>query len=288
MHRLRFALVTLALLCVTSSLRAESPRYKLLARDVTLDHTVIALKVPERDHGAWLQIVIVDTAGEVGAYGFVARGGEHIYDLRWSQDWKGRARLVATTLLSAEGLLRRPTTSDEIDAFFEPEPFLPASVNVLRGHHLFGASWELVLLLIGAATAGGVYRATRRVGPALLIGFCLAWAVMDARTMFDHASVVRRHETRGTDPQVFALADAVAFADRASPAIGSGSWTADATLDTLSLTKHYLVGYAFADRRYVPNEPGAPQSDYVVTCDPKQGTVIVSHGALHLIQRTAR
>ncbi|QJW93886.1 hypothetical protein [Frigoriglobus tundricola] len=289
MRWLRVAGAVLGLVSIAeTSVGADTVSTKVLANNVVLEDVVVVLDVPEGLDGTPFGIFFVDSKGDMVVYPALARIGQHVYDLRHRPDWRGRARIVGTTLVGANGRVRQPTTEDEIDSFLEPEPLIPSTVNVLQGHHLFGMTWEWALLLLFVPAAVFFYSRTHRVEMSLLLGFCLAWAVMDARSIADHASAVRWHEAHRDDLRVTSLGDGLTFADRAAPTIGDGSWTADASLDAQPLARNYLVGYAFADRRYRPNDPGNSGADFLVTCDPTQGEVVVSHGGLYLVRRTVR
>jgi hypothetical protein len=268
---------------------------KILGRDVILDRVVIVLDVKTLPRDRTLRIFVVDPAGEVHQfYRPLERTGEHAYDFRSEPGWRGKALYVGTPLLEARGSVREPVAEDEFDAFLDPEPLLPATANLHRGHHLFGAQWEWTLLLVFLTIACAIYawlgstgrRIPARGTVALLIGFGVAWVAMDLRLAIDRWTVVYGREAHGED--LMGLQEAIEFGAAAGPLIGSGTWTADQSLDRDGLSRNYLIGYAFADRRFLTDVPGGAKADFVVTRDRVPGEVIYTQGGLYLIQRTSR
>src|SRR5207245_1693955 len=105
---------------------------------------------------------------------------------------------------------------------------------------------DLLLLLVLAAAALVLSIVTRcRPALALLGGFVLAWAALDARTIADHVAVVHSVESNGGNLPI--LSEAKVFADRAAVWLRSASWALDPSLETNPLVAHYFA-YAFAER----------------------------------------
>jgi hypothetical protein len=256
---------------VLCTLGADDEKLHPLAADVVLDGKVVIATVQPGAVES-LQIAWESPRGQ-SVFTQPMRVGRHAYDPRSHADWRGRAWTVSSNVKDAELVL--PSFADEIDIFLAPEPWLPSTVNVLGGHRIFDWSWDLVLLALAGLGAVASYAAARRrIGAALLAGFLLAWALLDVRTMYDHAALVR---TGGTLP---GLSEAKAFADRAAPAIGASSWALDAATTADVLAAHYF-GYAFADQPR--REPG--EAAYQVTLTPAAGDVVVTSGPYALVRR---
>lgn len=284
MLRFRIALILLALIGLATGLVQANPTpIKVLARDVDLDDVVLVAKVTDCKQSPVISVVIVDKSKKSTVCFFPAREGEHAYDLRGKV--QGRVLLVGTPDQNLEATLRQPTAEEELDVFLAPQPLEPGTVNSLAEHKLMGVPWERFLLLLFAGVAIIVYFLTQRIPLAVFLGFCAAWVVMDLRTVWDHAAIVRSREEH--PDSLLGLENAIAFMQEAAPVIGEGSWTADETLSQRDVARNYVIGYGFADRRYVPLHSDTP-ADFLVTSDPGRGEVVVSRKPLYLVRRHAR
>jgi len=196
-----------------------------IATDFSADGKVLELDVPTNLDGERFPVVIVNDGSETSITLFVARVGRHSYEVRHLPDWHGTLKYVGIIdVAGIEGRVKEPTLADSIDMFLEPERVTPSTINLLVQHRVFGWSWTVCLLLILAACSIFL-RVVRKKPPitALALGFIVAWALMDLRIVFDHASIVYREETlhRGMRP----LTEVKEFADRASPVIDGKVWT---------------------------------------------------------------
>jgi|GEM_PF-6656832 len=282
----RVAMILLALVSLAATVQAKPTPVKVLARDVAIDDVVLVAKVPDLKQSPIISIVIIDQSKNSRRCTFIAREGEHAYDVRDHGKLHGRVLLVGTPDQSLEASLRQPTAEDELDMFLTPQPMVPATVNLLTEHTLLGVPWDRFLLLLFAAAATIIYFLTQRIPLALFLGFCAAWAIMDLRTMWDHAAIVQTQEEH--PDCLIGLNNAVTFVQEAAPIIGEGSWTVDETLSRRDVTRNYIVGYGFADRRYLPLQSDDPPVDFVITSDPSGGEVMVSRPPLYLVRRHAR
>jgi hypothetical protein len=196
-----------------------------IATDFSADGKVLELDVPSNLDGERFPVVIVNEGSETSIILFVARVGRHAYEMRHLPDWHGTVKYVGIIDVDGiDGRVKEPTLADSIDMFLEPERVTPSTINLLVQHRVFGWSWTLCLLLILAAST--IFFGVARKKPpitALVLGFIVAWALMDLRIVFDHASIVYREETlhRGMRP----LTEVKQFSDRASPVIDGKTWT---------------------------------------------------------------
>jgi hypothetical protein len=195
-----------------------------IATNFPADGKVLELDVPANLDGERFPVVIVNDRSETSIILLVARAGRHCYEMRHLPDWRRMVNYVGIIdVAGIEGHVKEPTLADSIDMFLEPERVTPSTINLLVQHRVFGWSWTICLLLILVASSifFGVAKKKTPV-TALALGFIVAWAVMDLRIVFDHASIVYQEETlhRGMRP----LTQVKQFADRASPVIGNKIW----------------------------------------------------------------
>src|SRR5207248_2284912 len=90
---------------------------------------------------------------------------------------------------------------DEIDMFLEPERITASTVNAITGHTLFGVRWQIVLLIIFVVSAFCVVAVKKQqLAIALVWGFAISWACMDARSIYDDATIVLKgHRPTGVE-----------------------------------------------------------------------------------------
>ena len=196
-----------------------------IATNFSADGKVLELDVPPALDGERFPVVIENDHSETSITLYVARVGRHSYEMRHLPDWHGTVKYVGIIdVAGIEGRVKEPTLADNVDMFLEPERITPSTINLLLQHHVFGWSWTMCLLLILAASSI-FFGLVRRKPPitALVLGFLVAWSLMELRIVFDHASIVYREETlhRGMRP----LTEVKQFADRASPVIDGMMWT---------------------------------------------------------------
>src|SRR5687768_1368502 len=112
------SLVT-ATLCLPMAASAQNVTAYLLANNFSAQDTVIELDVPADTDGTSFRIFWNTENGQHSRVAF-ARAGTHSYEMRHQPQWRGHIRMVAITL-RVPGRLKKPTLSDEIDLFLEPE-----------------------------------------------------------------------------------------------------------------------------------------------------------------------
>jgi hypothetical protein len=261
---------------------AHAQELKPLATDFLADDKVIELDVPLPADGMRFLIVWLTPEGEYKRTSRVARAGTHAYEMRHLPEWEGQLRAVAISLQEIPGRLKTPGFFDEIDMFLEPERITPSAVNLALGHSLFGYRWNTVLLLILAlSAAGAAVLGKTPFTVSLVMGFVLAWGVMDLRSIYDHAVVVYKMEKH--QQGMIPLKEVGVFADQASAVIGRGSW-GHAPLDPVIAS--FLI-YRLAEQEYVG---GGSQRvpDYWITPDPTEGQVLLEHANYYLVKRRIR
>jgi hypothetical protein len=254
------AFFILLILCLAHPNPGFAETRYAIATDFSADGKVLELDVPANLDGDRFPVVIVNDRSETSIILFVARVGRHSYEMRHLPDWHGAVKFVGIIdVAGIQGRVKEPTIADSIDMFLEPERVTPSTINLLVQHRVFGWSWTMCLLLILAASTI-FFRVVRKKPPitALAFGFIVAWALMDLRIMFDHASIVYREETlhRGMRP----LTEVKQFADRASPVIDGNTWTWG--IQPSGGPEKYL-DYSFAEHSYAVAGSGRVPSLWV-------------------------
>ena len=113
---------------------------------------------------------------------------------------------------------------------------------------------------------------------AVVLGFLVAWAGMDLRIVFDHATIIYKEETlhHGMPP----LVDAKVFADEAAPIIDGKTWT----IGSIEVVTN-LLKYRLAEHPYAPAESAAAADALWITQDPAGGEVLLQHDKYYLVKR---
>jgi hypothetical protein len=204
-----------------------------------------------------------------------ARGGRHCYEMRNRTFWEGRVTSVLISVPGVPGRVKEPTFPDEADMFMETEHIVPATVNLVRGHPVFGRSANDCLLALLAVSAFCFARFRKMpVQLAIVSGFLVAWGLSALITVYDHVAIVRTMERRGGG--MFPLADVAVFADRASEMIGRASWGDD--LDSLY---EDCLHYRLAEQQYVPVTSGKTPA-FWITRNPGQDPIVWKYGDYYL------
>lgn len=275
---LRVGIATIALCLATAAYAQDVRVSNVLGRHFPAQGRVIELELPDEMDGVWFIIGWIRADGQQVGMRQVGRGGRRCYDLRRNPDWQGQIQAVAISLTGVRGRVKEPAFLDEIDMFREPEWITPSVVNVLTGHALFSRSWEVILLLV-SGLAALFFRWKKRPGAlCAVLGFGVAWGLMDLRNMYDHGAVLCKAEKhRLAMPP---LTEAKVFADRASEAIGGATWSPG----TLRGVSGNFIKYRLAEQPCVP--PGAgPSARYVVTQTPEEGAILLQHMNYYLIRK---
>ena len=253
-----------------------------LSSDFLAQGKVIELTIPPSLDGNSFLVAWGSTAPPYTKM-FRARAGTHSYEMRDDPRWQGHIAVMGTTLRSlASGGIKSPAFSDEIDMFLAPERIGLGTVNFMLGHTLLGWTWNtcLLVILILSALCFAVFRKSSP-GLSLVLGFFVAWAMMDLRTIYDHFMIVSKTDV--AHQGMYGVTDLKVFTDRASDLIGGSTWSRE-LLDPISDT---FVRYSFAEHRYVPAE-AQESPDFLVTRDPKQGQVVWEYGGYYLIKEGQR
>jgi hypothetical protein len=275
---LRVGIATIAL-CLTAKASAQDVRVSnVLGKHFPAQGRVIELDLPEEMDGAWFIVGWIKADGQQVGMRRVGRGGRHCYDMRQNPDWQGQVQAVAISLTGVRGRVKEPALLDEIDMFREPEWITPSAVNVLTGHALFSWSWEVILLLVSGLVAVFFRWKKKPMALCAVLGFGVAWGLMDLRHAYDRGVVLCKAEKyRLAMPP---LTEAKVFADRASEVIGGETWSPG----TLRGVSGNFIKYRLAEQPCAP--PGAgPPARYLVTQTPEGGAVLLQHANYFLIRK---
>lgn len=272
------AVFAIAIACFPVPATAQNLTAYALATNVSLDGVVIELDVPPNLDGVSFLIVWTTADGQL-TVDTRARAGRHSYEMRQYPRWRGSAQAVAITLPDTPGRLKKPTLSDEIDMFLEPERMAPGTVNFLAGHTLFGWSWDTFLLLTVPIAVLVFARSKKRpIILSVVFGFLVSWTLMDLRNVYDHVAVAYKMEKY--DLGMFPLEGLKQFSDRASEMIGPSTW-GSGQVD--GIFGSYLQ-YRLAEHRYVPQGVAGPP-DFWITRDPNEGQVLWQFANYYLVKK---
>jgi hypothetical protein len=269
MKVLFFVLLTTVRWPVT--VEAQGIKAYAIATNFSAQNKVLELTVPPELDGE--RFVIVWNSGtDQSLLWRVARAGTHSYEMRHLPKWNGSIDAVATTL-QVTGRVKDPGFSDEIDMFLEPERITASTVNGLMGHTLLGMRWEIVLLIIFVASALCISALKKKhLAVALVFGFVVSWALMDARSIYDDAVIISKgHRATGIEM----------FSDRAAEIIGSGTWASE----PLDAGMGSFLRYRLAETPYVP-EGTAKHPDFWITTNPNEGRILVQFANYYLLKKT--
>ena len=272
------ALIIFVLCFAPSAFAQDFRATNVLGRRFPAGHNVIELDVPDELDGRRFFIVWVTEGGQQAGVWHVARSGRHCYEVRHRPEWKGQVQAVAITLDGVAGRVRAPTFRDEIDMFLEPERITPGTVNALIGHTLFTWRWEVIVLLIAPGGALLLFLRKKRMAPALVWGFLIAWGVMDLRAVYDHAATVFEAESHHLDAPP--LTRARVFADRAGEMIGTATWSHEPLVGVVNS----YVRYRLAEHPLVAVD-ASPPSTFLITQQPKEGQVVYQYANYCLVRR---
>jgi hypothetical protein len=278
MSRVLFVVLAAAALFLPATAHAQDVSATPLAINFSGRGNVLELDFPE--NAPDLPFFIVWNSADGSQYNAMARarGGRHCYELRNRADWVGNVQAVGITVPNVPGRIKKPTFSDEIDMFFEPEPIAPTTVNFLLGHRLFTWPLNAFLLLILFLSALFFAKLKRMPAvPSLALSFLVSWVVMDLRTVYDHAVTVNKMETY--KPGLFPLTGLNVFADRASGMIGRETWGHD--LEGIFGT---FVTYRLAEHRFMPAGSSKPPA-FWITRNPADGQVVWQYANYFLLKK---
>ena len=138
---------------------------------------------------------------------------------------------------------------------------------------LLGASWETALLVIFFASAVCMVAMKKeRLAVALVLGFVVSSALMDARSTYDDAIIMLKGQ-RATGVEM--------FSDRAAEIIGRETW-GSVPLDPDMAS---FVRYRLADTPYVP-ESSKQRPEFWITTNRNDGKVLLEYANYYLVKRT--
>jgi hypothetical protein len=268
-------LITALLLTMTAwppAAEAQGIKAYGIATNFTADNKVLELTVPPESDGERF-VVVWNSGTDQSLTWQVARAGTHAYEMRHVPKWKGPVDVVATTL-QITGRVKEPQFSDEIDMFLAPERITAATVNGLMGHTFWGIHWEVVLLIILVISAFCIAAfKKKRLAVALVLGFVISAAVMDARATYDDAVIISKGR---------AATGVEMFSDRAAEIIHKGTWGSappDAGLGS-------FLRYRLAEIPFVPEGSGK-QPDFWITTNPNEGQVVLQFANYYLLKKTS-
>lgn len=263
--------------------RAQDSVY-FLGRGFDASKNVVQLDFPDQMDGVGVVLVWRTAKGQFTKK-IDARAGLHAYEMRDVPGWDGHVELLAISAPGVDGQARVPNLSDEIDMTFAPQPVREETVNLLEGHTLFAWSWNAWLLVVVVLVALGIFaiRKTPLV-PSLLLGFLVAWGVMDLRAVYDHWMIASRTEQYVVGHGgIFPLGATRVFAEFASRIIGPATWS-DASI---GLVNGSYLRYRLAEHPYVPPASGRIP-DLLITPTPKGDPVVFQYGGYFLVKPTRR
>jgi hypothetical protein len=240
----------------------DTQRVYAVATDFSAEGKVLELNLPVEMDGSLFIIAFQNASGAQRVFAAAARAGSHCYELRQFPEWQGTIKYIAINVAGIQGQVKEPALPDNIDIFLEPQRISPPTVNVLMPHTIFAWSWTAFLFFtfIVATVVFAVFK--KRVVLAAVIGFVVAWALMDLRAIVDDATIIYKKEKydRGMPP----LTPIKTFSDQAANSIGNSTW-GHGRIDPLSRSflRYRLAEHPFA----APPQPAA----LWVTQNPAEG-----------------
>jgi len=261
----------------SSAIAQDSPY--IIATNFSATGKVLELDMPLEVDGMRISIAVENSQSQGSINLVVARAGKHCYETRHIPEWHGIMKYVAMTpLRGAVGRLKEPTFADNVDMFLEPERITPATSNLLIQHRIFARSWTMCLFVIFFVSA--IFFRVFLKKPtmsALVLGFLVAWVLLDLRIMFDHAIIFYSEERfhKGMPP----LTDIKLFSDRAAGIIGRSTW-GHGSLDGYEK----FLEYRLAEHPYAISGSDR-QPVFWVTQDPAEGSIIIQHGKYYLVKK---
>jgi hypothetical protein len=266
----------LCLLTADLPIASAADNALVIAANFAPEGKVLELDVPPEVDG--MRFVIAVENGQSRSINLVvAREGRHCYEVRHLDQWHGTVKYVAITPLpGVTGRIKEPTVADNIDMFLEPERITPSTVNLLIPHRIFAWSWTTCLLLVCLLSAGLFASKKKQLIPGLVVGFLVAWGLMDLRIMFDHAMIVYHDERfhRGMEP----LTTMKVFAEKASTIIERQTWSHG------PFEGEKFLEYCLAEHPYAASRSAASPA-FRITDDSAEGPVLLHHDKYYLVRK---
>ena len=253
----------------------------ILAQNVNADGAVVEIDLPMNLDTSIYIIIVWETADGKQTYvAQIAKGGKQIYDIRNHPLWQGQLKVVAINVNQVVGTVRPATILDEINIFLNPEPMIPATINMLVPNTLFTWSWDKILIgLLGISALLFYLKLKRGVVVALVLGFVVTWGVMDVRKMYDHWKIAEKMESQKlTVPKV--LHDLKIFLDEAVKIIDDKTWKTEG----LGVLHLHLAEYTLAARKYALREPSQIPADFIITQTPNNREIFWRSGGYFLVK----
>ncbi len=166
--------------------------------------------------------------------------------------WNEKMLLVAVTNVQPiNSEIKEPSIEDEIDIFLSPEQWVETTINGLYGHTFLGWSWNIILVLLMVFFSITIYFFKKtNLALSLLLGFVVAWGLMDVRTIYNHYVNVDQIEDNQFMNKIKRLkTNSETFAEK----IGTKKWTQKG----LAWPHNTVVAYTLAEHQYVPYHKNA-------------------------------
>ena len=274
--RIAFAIVC-ALLSLPAGLRAEEVQMYPIATNFSGEGLVLELDFPQNDAGIPFYVLYLTDAGQRD-FPMQARAGRHCYEMRNRDHWEGSVRLVGITVPNVPGRLKKPTLSDEIDMYLQPDMITPSTVNVVENYLFFGWPENIFVVFLALLSAFLFWRLKKTgAAPSAVLGFLVAWSAVSLHRVYEHIAVASTMETH--NPGMFALTGLSEFADHASGLIGNETWEDD--LDGLY---HSYLHYRLAERQYVQKDSDSSAAAFRITRNPAGGQILWRNADYYLVK----
>jgi hypothetical protein len=199
--------------------------------------------------------------------------------MRNRDQWEGPIRLVGVTVPNIPGRLKKPTSSDEIDMYLQPDLVTPSTVNVIPDHRMFRWPENILAVFVALLSAFGFsWWKKTTITQSAVLGFLVAWGALSLRRIYSDFSAVSAMETR--KPGMFGLVSITEFMDSASGMIGNETWE-----DDLDGVYRSYVHYRLAERQYIPQNSGGAGA-FRITRNPGNGQVVWRKAEYYLVKNT--
>jgi hypothetical protein len=228
----------------SNTIYASQVLFNEIARNISTQNKVIRLNLPVE--GIRFRIVWITADGKKWGKTHLARKGNHSYEMRNHPAWNGKVQLLAVTnVRPITSEIIKPLIEDEIDIFLAPEQWNPSTINALYGHTLLGWSWNIILILLIIFFSTALYCFNKiNLALSLLLGFVIAWGVMDVRTIIDHFVIADKIQDNQSMNQIKHLKKT---SEIFAGTIGTGTWTQEG----LPWPHTNVVAYTLAEHPYV-------------------------------------
>lgn len=254
----------------------------LIASNFLADENVLELNIPHQMTNISFYVAWADMENKQNVILVTSKAGKQIIDLRTNPNWKGQIKVLAISLNGVKGKLTKPTIADEFRIFFNPEMITPRTINFLDGYSLFSIQFRYILygifflftLIITFLTKIPFYK-------SCLLGFLVAWVVLDLRNIRNHAFV--HSQCVQSDHQISPFNDLPIFMDKVDDSINNAVWSKE----TLSGVYNSYAQYRLADRPFLkfmkrPAKEGKEKVNVVITNTPKTRPTLVEYNGFYL------